>query len=347
MIDKKTVFILGAGASCPYGYPSGARLRERICLPQGFWQSYLPYLQKNESVLNISEKDIRQFIDAFAKSSIRSIDMFMANNPKLAPIGKYIIAFEIFKAEQLSHFGEEAKLTQEVVEDKHKGRVYDPRKFLSLPFFQGDDWYSYLYSRLIEGPVGPSALPNFSDGKLLFITFNYDRSLEQFFYEALRYSFTEVSEDKIIESLKQLKILHVYGQIAPLKWQNPSDYVDYKPQPNELLLQRVSNNIRTIYEEKQNPELTESQNLLKQADEIFFLGFGYAQENTEVLGLPKLIPPKCQVYGTAFNMIDEEINRLRAKLHGGRTRDEHTYLAPTDTRIDALDCLMLLRKYLR
>ena len=31
MIKEETVFILGAGASCPYGYPDGKELREQIC----------------------------------------------------------------------------------------------------------------------------------------------------------------------------------------------------------------------------------------------------------------------------------------------------------------------------
>ena len=31
MIETKTVFVLGAGANAPYGYPTGAGLRKEIC----------------------------------------------------------------------------------------------------------------------------------------------------------------------------------------------------------------------------------------------------------------------------------------------------------------------------
>lgn len=31
MITENTIFILGAGASKPYGFPTGAELREQIC----------------------------------------------------------------------------------------------------------------------------------------------------------------------------------------------------------------------------------------------------------------------------------------------------------------------------
>jgi hypothetical protein len=339
--NKKTVFVLGAGASCPYGYPSGARLRQRVCLSQGFIHTYTSTGMDRQAI-ETRLPDIKKFKDAFNKSRIESIDLFMANNPKLAPIGKYIIAFEILMAEQQSLSGEEAKLTQEML----AFRESNPRDRLSEPFFKGEDWYFYLYNRLIEGLVGKNTLPDFSNGNLAFITFNYDRSLEQFFYESLSNSFTEVSEPDIIKCLKKLKIMHVYGQIAPLKWQDSEQGIDYKPKIGESLLEGAAANIKTIYEQKKSPVLDEAIVLLAQADEIFFLGFGYAPENMEVLRLSKLIPPKCQVYGTAFNMIGEEVNRLYSELHGGRARDKDRYMQPTSTLINDVDCLMLLRKYL-
>lgn len=346
MIDKRTVFVLGAGASCPYGYPSGAHLRKHICLSQGLWQSYnLSGIGSQSAQEEGRLKEIQEFIDKFRKSSIKSIDLFMANNPKLAPIGKYIIAFEIFRAERDSRFGEEAKLEQEQIADKQHRGTFGPLNLLSSPLFMGQDWYSYLYNHLLEGKVGNDDLPDFSNGNLAFVTFNYDRSLEQFLYEALRYSFTEVLEERVVQCLKQLKILHVYGQVASLQWQNPSDYVDYKPQTNESLLQRAAN-VRTIYEEKENPELIEAQNLLKQAKRLFILGFGYAPENMSVLGLPALIPQTCWVYGTAFGANEKEVKRIRTRIIDGLRTDPPNMKAEHRIVIESTDCLELLRNYL-
>jgi len=344
MIDKRTVFVLGAGASCPYGYPSGSLLRKNICLSDNFKTTEL-YANINREAKDRLSQDIKTFISAFNRSHNQSIDFFINNNPKFAPTGKYIIAFEMLKSEQNSHFGEHAEVKQE------ESRTPSPYlsvkdNILRRETFQGGDWYFYLFNQLLRELPKKGGLPDFSDHRIFFITFNYDRSLEHFIYDSLRNSFTEVSEDKIVQSLRKLKILHVYGQILPFKWQGQEQGVDYQPPVDGPLLQRASSNIRTIYEEKQNPDLIEAQNFLKQADEILFLGFGYAPENMEVLGLPKLIPPRCKVYGTAFNMIDEEVKRLYVRLHGGRTRDKNIYLAPTDTQIYALDCLMLLKKCL-
>jgi hypothetical protein len=347
MINKRTVFVLGAGASCPYGYPSGACLRELICFDGGFQKSYFDYLnlgQSDQSAKGKKRGEVNHFIRIFKDSNIKSIDVFMANNPKLAPIGKYIIAYEIFRAERNSCFSEEAKRRQEQLEDLQKSP--DRKRYLwSVAGFKGGDWYFYLYNRLVEGLVGKDALPDFSNGNISFITFNYDRSLEQFFYESLRHSFSEASEDKIVQTLKQLKILHVYGQIAPLKWQNSNDYVDYKPQTNESLLQNAANNIRTIYEEKQNPELMEAHNLLKQSEQTFFLGFGYASENMSVLNLPELIQQTCYVYGTAFGANNKELKRICSRIIDGLRTEIPNYKAEHRIVIESIDCLDILRNY--
>jgi len=347
MKDKKTVFVLGAGASCPYGYPSGARLRKSICLNQEFMQNYCDYLRNNKvDQADVIRRDVQQFKDAFTKSSIKSIDIFMANNPKLAPVGKYIIAFEVFSAEQKSRFREEAKLWQELSRNPPKSWTKTD-SILRREDFQGEDWCSYLYNRFIEGLIGRDVLPDFSIGDIAFITFNYDRSLEYFLYESFSNSFTEVPESQVIQFLKNLKILHVYGQIMPLKWQDSNEGVDYKPQEiSESLLQKAAKNIKTIYEQKESSELDEARSLLKKAEQIFFLGFGYAPENMEVLGLPGLIHPKCLIYGTAFNLIKEEAERIESAINHGR-RKAQDYFDTRPTKIESdVDCLMLLRKYL-
>ena len=226
----------------------------------------------------------------------------------------------------------------------------DPKRdrdfLLRKDFFQGGDWYLYLYNRLIEGLIDRDALPDFSTGELAFITFNYDRSLEHFLYESLRNSFTEVPEHRVIQCLKNLKILHVYSQIALLKWQNSNESVDYRPQISESLLRRASSNIRTIYEVQQTPELAEAQNLVKQADEIFFLGFGFAPENMEVLSLPGVIPPgNCRVYGTALGLNNQEVNRIRNRIVVGLKPDELDYKNANRVVIEDMDCLELLRNH--
>lgn len=340
MLDKKTVFILGAGASCPYGYPSGGHLRRRICLPTS-----MPVEKQKELISAIGSPNIdSEFRKKFENSSTKSIDIFMARNPKLAPVGKCIIAFEIFNAEHRSLFREQAEWVQEMRKSQMSETTRD--QYLAKKDFQGGIWYEYLFDRLTAGLASNDDLPDFSEGKVAFITFNYDRSLEYFLYESFHNSFTEVPESQIVQSLKSLKILHIYGQIAPLKWQDSAQGVDYRPPINVSLLRNASSYIRTIYEEQKNPELKEAQDLIKQAEQIFLLGFGYAAENMQILGLPGVIPPgNCQVHGTAFNLNKQEVDRIRNGIVEG-LRTDGVSKNPNRIVIEAMDCLELLRNYL-
>jgi hypothetical protein len=339
LIDKKTVFVLGAGASCPYGYQSGAGLRAWICLNQGFRDIYLEYKHISNSM------PTNEFISKFSKSSRQSIDLFMAANPKLAPTGKYIIAFAIFEAEKRSQFREEARINHEWY--SRSSSEHPAKVLLRKGYFQGEDWYSYLFNRLTAGLTKPDVLPDFSDDKISFITFNYDRSLEQFLYESLSNTFTEVPEPEIVKCLKKLKILHVYGQIAPLRWQNSEQGVDYRPRIDGPLLEKSASNIKTIYEQKESSDLNEARGILAQAEQIFFLGFGYAEENLEILKLPDRTKKTIQIYGTAFGLEIREKLDIRSRITAWLPAAYPDYVEIGYLKSpDNMDCLKLLRNYL-
>ncbi|MGB8227311.1 MAG: hypothetical protein WCE45_10690 [Sedimentisphaerales bacterium] len=328
MITEKTVFILGAGASCPYGFPSGTQLREDICFKfEEIYSRYASGIWKDDNALENVEKPIRTFIEKFNNSTTKSIDLFMAGNPTLVKTGKYIISFNILNAERKSSFRESS-----------------PKR--------NQDWYSYLFNRMREGVIFKKDLNKFSENNVSFITFNYDRSLEIFFYESLCNSFSEVLEQEIIKILNQLKIIHVYGSIAPLEWQKDQEGIKYRTPISEQILQKTSENLKTIYEEIKNPELDEAKKLIVEAEKVFFLGFGYASENMGILELPETIPYYSKVYGTAFGLESKEISDIKNNIirnlepRAEKERKNLNYDYNRRIRIEDMDCLKLLRNYL-
>jgi len=58
---QNTVFILGAGASKPYGYPTGQELREYICKE---FQTDLQTLINDGYIKNHDSKDLDDLIDS-------------------------------------------------------------------------------------------------------------------------------------------------------------------------------------------------------------------------------------------------------------------------------------------
>ncbi len=107
MIREETIFILGAGASKPYGYPTGAELRKKIInkFRNQYHSNTVVFEQINtfkEDLINHSES----FLNKFELSSTKSIDLFLSRNPKFMDIGKLAIKLSIYNSELESKFRE-------------------------------------------------------------------------------------------------------------------------------------------------------------------------------------------------------------------------------------------------
>jgi hypothetical protein len=175
MIKEPTVFILGAGASCPYGYPSGRELRQQIIglFPNDFKVFIEPLEERIGSRdFGMMQQEVEPFVLKFNKSSTKSIDLFLARNPEFMLLGKYAIIFRIFAAEKDSKFRDDVARKDQ-------------------------DWYLYLLERMTDDLITKNDYTRLSENKISFITFNYDRSLEHFLYESLINSFNGVDHRKI------------------------------------------------------------------------------------------------------------------------------------------------------
>lgn len=159
MITEDTVFILGAGASKPYNYPTGSELRLNICR---LCVAEIQDLIEIDNELHVKKLvlEASKFTKTFFNSSTPSIDLFLARNQNFSNIGKISIVFSILIAEHNSNLHED-------ISEKNQ------------------DWYSYLFHRMTNDLTTPDSYDYFGSNKVTFITFNYDRSLEYFIYESL------------------------------------------------------------------------------------------------------------------------------------------------------------------
>jgi len=72
MITKKTLFILGAGASVPYGYPTGQELRKLLFTKSPKRLSYSKMF--NDESLKTNRIKMKKFAEVFNKASDYMID---------------------------------------------------------------------------------------------------------------------------------------------------------------------------------------------------------------------------------------------------------------------------------
>ncbi len=311
MITNNTVFILGAGASRPYGYPTGAELRRIIC---SNFTTKLNKLLTGDNIIdndNLSPEvyESIKFARAFRDSDIKSIDRFLAINPEFSDIGKMAIAMLILDAEKT-----------DISQDDLEG-----------------NWYFHLYNKMIETFTTGQAFKSFGENKVIFITFNYDRSLEYYLFSRLKSLYYKISDSEIIEQINKIPIYHVYGQVDVLPWQGGSKTYGSRYSYHEFNI--IKDRIRIIFE-RTGTEIENIRTAIGQAELICFLGFGYDKTNMKVIGLPESINAQTNIFGTALEATKKEKG------------DIITYLTSTkeiqypDVKLLDCNCVELLKEYL-
>lgn len=309
MISRRTVFVLGAGASMAYGFPSGPRLRHEICT-----QTLKPIDPRHEILkeMGYSLDELQECRVALARSWSSSIDMFIASRADYADVAKAAIVLTIAKYE------------------------IDQKLFFSDP---DEDWFRYLW-RFLHDPNG-EPLPT---DRVSFVTFNYDRTLEHALSNGLKYAknVQEVTADMLP------MIVHVYGSLGPYPFKDVSGWTrDFATRSTEDNIARSRESIKVISENAASdvtPAQAQAHALLEQAEQVIFLGFGYDEDNLRILRLLKddyCLTPSCHVRGTAMRVTVQE----RFMIHSimGRDGDQK----PIRFGDDDMNCLLYLRESVR
>jgi len=323
MITEPTVFVLGAGASKPYGYPTGSDLRGEILA--SFLSAYDRVFPTEGIVdewkvpVSVARREVPRFLERFGGSHVPSIDLFLAGHPDdlwLNRLGRLAIILRILTAEN-KHSVKGAK----------------------------EDWCEFLLGKLRGGLITPDDFKSrFCENNVTIITFNYDRFLEQFLFDGLQKSFGGLEPETVKEQLGHIKIVHVFGQIAPLPWQMEQSGVgvEYGRDIGRVNVLLLSETLRIIYDGYQNPELEEARTKIAEASRIFFLGFGYAEENLKVLALPKVKKPAAaRIWGTHLGATEKQCDDKERQL----IRDAGLGGIAMVKLDSKCDCLQLLREY--
>lgn len=309
MLEKSTVFILGAGASFGYGYPLGRKLVDDIL--GGLNHPDKP-LHKKLQFLDYSESDIKTFRRDLFTSDVDSIDFFLERRSEYLEIGKAAIM-----------------LILTFCEDKDLLRTEGPER-----------WYGDIINPLKKYPFQPI-------NNIGFITFNYDRSLDHYIFMSFKhtYGFTDFECRNAVQTIP---IIHLHGQLGKLPWQTTEDTGRPYGTNNahfEILhaydgrdidsLKRhrtadyflnISQQIKIIHEADvdNDPEFTQAHDLLANAHKIYFLGFGYLEENLKrlkIADLTQTLPaPNGQysraITGTSIGLGAARISRITEITNG-------------------------------
>ena len=324
MLRQKTVFIVGAGASCEVGFPSGKELKSRIAklidIKFDDWgrqqktgdyritQAFRDFANSHADLRDINPLLHKSWhIAAVIPTAAISIDNYLdahRGDALLELAGKLGIVKAILDAEAKSPLKDE----------KDTGQPFDIRKV-------DGTWYQSLFQQLSENVRRAEVASLFENAS--FIVFNYDRCVEHVFARLIE-TYYDLPAAEAQQIMDKVPIIHPYGVVGCLPWQTdkPFEAVPFGANERADLLKSAAR-IRTFTEGQDDPALMQAlHTAIMTADTLVFLGFSYGRQNLTLM-TPEGGTEVRRMYGTAFGVPGEEREVIEAEVDAMIRRGRH------------------------
>jgi hypothetical protein len=311
-------FVLGAGSSYEANMPTGNDLKVSIASSLAFKVDEFRRIvegddQIRESLHALGQRpgaahSLADYYSAArrictAMPQAPSIDNFIdshRSNASVATVGKLAIASAILKAERNS--------TLYVSPDNMHNTV----NFQSL----ANTWFNAFF-QLVCLNAQEEDLPD-RLSRVRVVTFNYDRTLEHFLYHSIQ-NYYGTKPERAAEILSYLSVLHPYGKVGTLPWQNEGTSVPFGGGIRSSSLMQVAETLKTFTEgtSEDGSQIEQIRNAVFEAETLVFLGFAFHELNLRLLfGAEKQtsIRHSKQVFGTAMGLSESNKKAISAEL---------------------------------
>ena len=317
MTKIRTLLILGAGSSMPYGFPSGESLCKKLSSFEEM-SVFLPFFYKQ----GFSKAMLKEFCGSLRDSQQYSVDRFLYQRQEFSEIGKFAMALVLMGCE---------------IDSNTYDSIDGQNKF--------GHWYRYLWNQLSSG----NTWDEFKKNSVRIITFNYDRSLEHYLARSLARLEPGRTYEAALKFIQEiLPIRHMYGQLGTLGADlDPSTkYINgSRPFENDqdgFIGAIAANGIRTIHERDQDADTLKSiSDDMSWAKSVCFLGFSYDEENLNRLALNVLEKrfangDRASVLGTSKGL---------SKYEELSVKDRFSYMGDVSEMLLPWDSLAFLRHH--
>lgn len=328
-MSEKIVFVVGAGASYdldPRAFPLGAALAAQIenqltnDIRSVYDQNSGPIaraIMRNGGLTPDHLEAMNRLRDGI--QSKPSIDEFInewSDIPHLSDIGKLCIAQKILESERRSSL---------LILNTDVDRFSSLRNLSSR-------WIG-----LILNNINPHCRRRDISACLngvSFVTFNYDRSIEQYLYHSFNSTFA-LSLDESRKLLRSIPIFHVYGSLGPLP---AGEAIGVPFGAEDLMVSYAAEGIRTFCEEIDTEHAERIRRVLIDADRIIFLGCAYHPQNMEIL-FEKAPSPRQKIWGTTLGMRERQLLELNNYILTDPSGDHR------NRRLSAVDCTEMISNF--
>ena len=226
-------------------------------------------------------------------------------------------------------------IVKAILDAERGSRLANSERHLSrfnLPDLAGT-WYVGFFQMLTENVARDDLSEVFENVSI--ITFNYDRCIERFLVQALS-DYYELEEARAQALLSKLTILHPYGQVGLLPWQERSTGIPFGSSSTDLL--SAARQIKTFSEGLDDDDLIISvREEVQAAQTVVFLGFAFHPSNMALL-TPGGECMARRIFATSLGLSDadeeviqEDIFRMLGFSH--LRVDEQHALSPTFAKV--------------
>ena len=302
MPSKKTVIVVGAGASKEVDLPTGAELKQEIAARLHFKGGIEPSGDLTIGAVIERKGDIHRYFRACqtiraALPQAASIDSFIdarKGESEIELCGKLAIVRSILEAERNSKLFNSG------------GAKVDFQKIQAT-------WFNLFWQKVSENCQAEGLKERLSS--IVLIIFNYDRCVEHFLFHSIKnwYSLHDHEAASLIDGIE---IFHPYGTVGSLPWHPLLPGLPFGAQPSADDLERLAGQIKTFAEgtDPTASDVAKIRNRVVRADNLIFLGFAYHPQNLKLLRQPVEIPTiergrKVRCFGTGYeiSVFDHEV----------------------------------------
>lgn len=293
MVERIT-FVVGAGASTEFDrlgiMPIGSRLAVQIedllVAELRNYRSQNPgpvadALMRSGGLRDEHVAAMRRIRDGILSRD--SIDDFVnewSDIPELTRVAKLCIAYRMLEAERKSVLGALAQPPSEPAQLLRELR---------------NSWLG-LITRQLNPQARRRDVEAVFEGAS-FVTFNYDRCIEQFLLATFT-STHALSPGKAAEAVRGIPILHAYGSLGDI----PHEGSGVPFAAEDIYLSKAALQIKTFNEDVGSEHRIALQGLVGEADKVIFLGCGYHSQNLRLLYGDSPPNRESRVWGTTVGM---------------------------------------------
>jgi hypothetical protein len=310
-VARRNVYVVGAGASTDFGLPVGSDLKAMIAercnfnldefaSPRGGSVKLRRAIENLGARGEVSHDALFRAAENLSRAmpAAPSIDNYLhtnASRPEVVAVGKMAIIESIAAAEKSSRL------------------MVDPRNSynkLDMNLVK-DSWLGGLSSLLLSSSDFASFLEGLEN--ITFVTFNYDRCIEQYFSQLARVYFADV-RNADIDVMQRLSVIHVYGSLGEFT-HSGYQYRGYGIEPNEMDLIDARGKIKVFtegtFEDDVQGRISEA---LSECEVLLFLGFGFHPINVRLFPNNRLERLE-RLIVTSRGFSSDDLRILAERLH--------------------------------